>query len=338
MKTAAGSPKTAEGGASLIETLVGLGLTVAVSAFALSLFTFHQRLARAQLDDSFLQQAQRTAHRELRRALRGAGRGGIARPLPGRELRPELAAFVEKDVTSGHPVGALTAAEGTDVLVVRGVMNGPIYWVGDSDFDPASGRGWVEVGAETAGGVRQSLSALQDAGEAGDDALLLVGPAGATHAVAPITDVEANGRGPGRVLKVHFHGDPSRGPIAAAYAGLSGGGVWPAHRTVAVDRVGVLEEWRFYIRPGDPGSGRRPQLAKARFYPGTGIAWRRRNSSLLQPIADDVVDLDVTIVRTGDGRGFTANLVSTARAGEPAAAALRVERTASAAVRLRNLR
>ncbi len=338
MKTAAGFPKTAEGGASLIETLVAFGLTVAVSAFALSLFTLHQRLARAQLDDSFLQQAQRTAHRELRRTLRGAGRGGIARPLPGQEPRPELAAFVEKDVASGHPVGALTAAEGTDILVVRGVVNGPLYWVENRAFDPASGRGWVEVRAETAGGVRQPLAMLQDAGEAGDDALLLVDAAGATHAVAPITDVEARGRGRSRMLKVHFHGVASRGPIAAAYVGMSSGGVWPAGRMVAVDRVGVLEEWRFYIRPGDPGAGRGPQLAKARFYPGTEIAWRRRSSSLLQPIADDIVDLDVTVLRTADGRRFVANLVTTARAGEPASTALRVERSASSVIRLRNLR
>ncbi|MYB19100.1 MAG: hypothetical protein F4Y16_08960 [Holophagales bacterium] len=330
--------RTGESGASLIETLVAFGLTVAVSAFALSLFTFHQRLARAQLDDAFLQQAQRTAHRELRRSLRGAGRGGIARMAQGQAPRPEIAAFVEKDVASGHPVGALTAAEGTDVLVVRGVVNGPLYWVEDSVFDPVSGRGWVEVRAETAGGVSQPLSMLQDAGEAGDDALLLVAAAGATHAVAPITDVEASGRGRSRELKVHFHGDVSRGPIAAAYAGLSSGGVWPADRTVLPDRVGVLEEWRFYIRPADPGSGQGPQLARARFYPGTEIAWRRRNSSLLQPIADDIVDLDVTIVHAADGLPFTANLTSKARAGEPAAAALRVERTASSVVRLRNLR
>lgn len=329
--------KTADSGAGLIETLVAFGLTVAVSAFALSLFTFHQRLARAQLDDSFLQQAQRTAHRELRRALRGAGRGGIARSLPGREFDPELAAFVEKDVAAGHPVGALTAAEGTDVLVVRGVMSGPLYWVRRSAFDPAGGRGWVEVRAETEGGVAQPLSMLQEAGEAGDDALLLVAAAGAAHAVARITDVEASGRGRSRTLKVHFHADASQGPADAAYAGMSSGGVRPAAR-MAADRVGVLEEWRFYVRPGDPESGRGPQLAKARFYPGTEIAWRRRKSSLLQPIADDIVDLDVTIARTADGRRFTANLVTTARAGEPAATALRVERTASSAVRLRNLR
>ncbi|MXW03279.1 MAG: hypothetical protein F4X59_03365 [Holophagales bacterium] len=338
MRTAAGLPKTAEGGASLLETLVAFGLTVAVSAFALSLFTFHQRLARAQLDDAFLQQAQRTAHRELRRSLRGAGRGGIVRRMPGEEPRPELVAFVEKDVAPGHPVGALAAAEGTDVLVVRGVMNGPLYWVEESALDPASGRGWVEVRAETAGGLSQPLSMLQDAGETGDDALLLVAAAGATHAVAPITDIEASGRGRGRMLKVHFHGDPSRGPIAAAYVGMSSGGVWPAGPMMAVDRVGVLEEWRFYVRPGDLGSGRGSQLAKARFYPGTEIAWRRRNSSLSQPIADDIVDLDVTIVRAAGGRRFTAHLATTARAGEPAAAALRVERTASSVVRLRNLR
>ncbi len=329
--------KTGESGASLIETLVAFGLAVAVSTFALVVFTLHQRLARAQLDDSFLQQAQRTAHRELRRTLRGAGRGGIARPPPGQPPRPELAAFVEKNVAQGHPVGVLTAARGTDVLVVRGVVNGPLYWVGDSAFDSAGGRGWVEVRAETAGGVQQPLSALQDAGEAGDDALILVAAAGAPHAVAPITDVEASGRGNGRVLKIHFDGDASRGPVAAAYVGMSSGGVWPAGGLAATVRVGVLEEWRFYIRPSDPASGRGPQLAKARFYPGTEIAWGRRSANLAQPIADDVVDLDVTIDRSADGRGFAATIVSTARVGASIASARRVERTVSSTVRLRNL-
>ena len=337
MRAAASLPKTTEGGASLIETLVAFGLTVAVSAFALSLFGLHQHLARAQLDDSALQQAQQAAHRELRRGLRAAGRGGIARQSPGQEARPELAAFVEKDVAAGHPVGGLTAAEGTDVLVVRGVMNGPLYWVEDVEVDPAAARGWVEVLAETPGGVPQPLAMLQDAGAAGDDALLLVSGVAPVHAVVPITEVAASGRGRRRRLRVHFHADASRGPVAGAYLGMSSGGAWPGGPMRVVERVGVLEEWRFYIRPPDPRSGHGPQLAMARLYPGTGIAWRRRNSNLLQPIADDLIDLDVTVEQTVGGGAFLASVVTTARAGEPAAAALRVERTTSSFVRLRNL-
>ena len=337
MRAAASLPKTTEGGASLIETLVAFGLTVAVSAFALSLFGLHQHLARAQLDDSALQQAQQAAHRELRRGLRAAGRGGIARQSPGQEARPDLAAFVEKDVAAGHPVGGLTAAEGTDVLVVRGVMNGPLYWVEDVDVDPTVARGWVEVLAETPGGVHQPLAMLQDAGAAGDDALLLVSGVAPVHAVVPITEVAASGRGRGRRLRVHFHTDASRGPVAGAYLGMSSGGAWPGGPMRVVERVGVLEEWRFYIRPPDPRSGHGPQLAMARLYPGTGIAWRRRNSNLLQPIADDLIDLDVTVEQTVGGGVFLASVVTTARAGEPAAAALRVERTTSSFVRLRNL-
>lgn len=327
-----------QSGASLIETLVAFGLTVVVSAFALSLFSLHQRLARAQLEDSALQQAQQAAHRDLRRILRVAGRGGLARPPAGGEPRSELVAFVEKDVAAGHPVGAATAAEGTDVLVVRGALNGPLYWVEDYDFDPAAARGWVQVRAEAAGGVAQPLAALEDAGDAGDDALLLISGAAPAHAVAPITEVVASGRGSGRTVRVHFHADASRGPIAAAYLGMSSGGAWPVGRMAPVRRVGVLEEWRFYVRTDPAGSGRGPQLAMARLYPGTGIAWRRRNSNLLQPIADDIVDLDVTLARTGDGRSLEATVVTTARSGEASAGALRVERSASSVVRLRNLR
>lgn len=329
--------KRADAGASLIETLVAFGLTVAVSAFALSLFGLHQHLARAQLDDSALHQAQQAAHRELRRGLRAAGRGGIARQSPGREARPDLAAFVEKDVATGHPVGGLTAAEGTDVLVVRGVMNGPLYWVESYDVDPAAARGWVDVPAETAGGVLQPLAMLEDAGAAGDDALLLVSGVAPVHAVVPITEVAASGRGRSRRLRVHFHADASRGPVAGAYLGMSSGGAWPGSPMRVVERVGVLEEWRFYIRPSDARSGQGPQLAMARLYPGTEVAWRRRNSNLLQPIADELIDLDVTLEQTAEGGAFVASVVTTARAGEPAAAALRVERTTSSFVRLRNL-
>lgn len=330
--------KASDAGASLIETLVAFGLTVAVTAFALFLFGHHQRLARAQLDDSSLQQAQQVGHRELRRALRAAGRGGLARQAPGFPPRPEFAAFAEKDVAAGHPVGGVTAAEGTDVLVVRGVMNGPIYWVSGYEFSPATARGWVEVRAEVADAVSQPLAMLEEAGEAGDDALLLVSGTESVHAVVPVTEVEASGRGGSRVARVHFHADASRGPFAAAYLGMSSGGGWPAGRMDMVERVGVLEEWRFYVRPPDPASGRRAQLAMARLYPGTGVAWRRRSSNLVQPIADDVLDLDVTITESADGGGFTAAVASTAQSGAAAAGALRVERTATSFVRLRNLR
>ena len=328
--------KGPDAGASLIETLVAFGLTVAVSTFALSLFGLHQRLARAQLEDSSLQEAQRAVHRELRRTLRAAGRGGLARAGPGQAPRPELAAFVEKDVAAGHPVGTRTAAEGTDVLVVRGVIDGPLYWVEDYAFDAAGGSGWVDVRAEAAGGLRQSLSALREAADAGDDALLLVA-AGGVHAVVPITGFKARGRGRRRVVRVFFHADASRGPIAAAYLGMSTGGGWPAGGLGAVERIGVLEEWRFYVRPGEPGSGRGTQLAMGRFYPGAGIAWRRRNSNLAQPVADDIVDLEVTLEDAPDGRGVVATVTSTARTGEAAVGALRLERRATSSVRLRNL-
>ena len=327
-----------DSGASLIETLVAFGLTVAVSAAALSLFVLHQRLARAQLEAASLQQAQQAVHREVRRTLRAAGRGGLIHQLPGQAPRPELAVEVEKHVSAGHAVGARTAAEGTDVLVVRGVINGPLYWVDEYRFDPAARRGWVQVRAQTAYGSAQSLEMLQEAGDAGDDALLLVsGDATGVHAVVPIVDVAASGRGRNRTLRVEFHAEASRGPFAAGYLSMSSGGSWPAGYMGRVDRVGVLEEWRFYISPPDPDSLRGSQLAMARLYPGTGIAWRRRSVNLAQVIADDIADLEVAVDEMGEGRGWSITVVSTARVGEPAAAALRVQRTAATVVRMRNL-
>ena len=328
-----------DSGASLIETLVAFGLTVAVSAAALFLFVLHQRLGRAQLEAASLQQSQQAVHRELRRTLRAAGRGGLVHQLPGQAPRPELAVEVEKHVSAGHAVGSRTAAEGTDVLVVRGVINGPLYWVDEYRFDPAAKRGWVQVRARTAYGSAQSLEMLREAGDAGDDALLLVsGDAPGVHAVVPIVDVAASGRGRHRTLRVEFHADASRGPFAAGYLAMSSGGSWPAAYMGMIDRVGVLEEWRFYIRPPVQDSLQGSQLAMARLYPGTGVAWRRRSANLTQVVADNIADLEVAVEEMGDGRGWVVTVVSTALAGEPGAAALRVQQTAATAVRMRNLR
>ena len=326
-------------GASLIETLVAFSLTVAVSAAALFLFVLHQRLARAQLETASLLQAQQAAHLELRRALRAAGRGGLVHQLPGQAPRPELAVEVEKHVPAGHAVGSRTAAEGTDVLVIRGVINGPLYWVDEYGFDAATRSGWVVVRAQTPYGTAQALEMLQAAGDAGDDALLLVsGDASGVHAVVPIVDVAASGRGRHRSLRVAFHADVSRGPLAACFLAMSSGGSWPAAYMSRVDRVGVLEEWRFYIRPPDPESLRGPQLAMARLYPGTAVAWRRRSANLTQVIADGVADLEVTVRETGEDGGPSVTVTSTARIGEPVAAALRAEQSAATVVRPRNLR
>lgn len=326
-------------GASLIETLVAFSLTVAVSAAALFLFVLHQRLARAQLDTASLLQAQQAAHLELRRALRAAGRGGLVHQLPGQTPRPEVALEVQKQVRSGHAVGSRTAAEGTDVLVIRGVINGPLYWVDEYGFDPASRRGWVVVYARTPYGSSQSLQMLREAGEAGDDALLLVsGDTPGVHAVVPIVDVAASGRGRQRRLRVEFHADASRGPLTADFLSMSSGGSWPVGHMSRVDRVGVLEEWRFYIRPPDPESLRGSQLAMARLYPGSAVAWRRRSANLTQVIADGISDLEVTVQDKGEDGERSVTVTSTARIGEPAAGALRVEQSAASVIRMRNLR
>ncbi|MCY3965543.1 MAG: hypothetical protein OXG83_10935 [Acidobacteria bacterium] len=325
-------------GASLIETLVAFSLTVAVSVAALFLFVLHQRLARAQLETASLLQAQQAAHVELRRSLRAAGRGGLVHQLPGQAPRPELAVDVEKQVRAGHAVGSTTAAEGTDVLVIRGVINGPLYWVDEYGFDPVARSGWVVVGAQTPYGTAQSLEMLRAAGDAGDDALLLVsGDATGVHAVVPIVDVAGSGRGRGRRLRVEFQADASRGSLAAGFLSMSSGGSWPAGYMSSVDRVGVLEEWRFYVRPQDPQSRRGPQLAMARLYPGSAVAWRHRSANLTQVVADGITDLEVTVREKGEDGGPSVTVTTTARIGEPAAAALRAERSAASVVRLRDL-
>ena len=71
--------------------------------------------------------------------------------------------------------------------------------------------------------------------------------------------------------------------------------------------VGILEEYRFYVReahaaPGDESSMPRPQLSVARFVPGTDRLWGGTGATVAVDIADRVTDLQVSLFEEPDGQ------------------------------------
>ena len=77
--------------------------------------------------------------------------------------------------------------------------------------------------------------------------------------------------------------------------------------------LGVLEEYRFYVRaetaetgtPGDPAAELVPRLSRARVFPGTEVAYDGVNN-LRADLADHVWDLQVALAFDLDGNGAIA--------------------------------
>lgn len=77
---------------------------------------------------------------------------------------------------------------------------------------------------------------------------------------------------------------------------------------IRVATVGVLEEYRYYVRQefevaGQATSEAAPRLSRARFYPNTEEAYADDDQNLRQDIADDVIDLQVALGIDKDGNG-----------------------------------
>jgi hypothetical protein len=113
------------------------------------------------------------------------------------------------------------------------------------------------------------------------EALLLVSAGSdAVQAVVELVSVVDNGDGS---FIVNFQ-------ISDAYRSLSPGGEFSsALRTVAM--VGILEEYRYYVRDEAPAS----RLSRARFYPGTNNPYAGAPANLAVDVADNILDLQVAL-------------------------------------------
>lgn len=294
-------------GFTLIEALIALLLALTLAALLAALIDSQNRLVRRQTQAADLQQSVRILGSELARMARMAGRGGLPAPI---------AVETRNNVAKGTRIGGANTSEvrsDSDVLVVRGVFAGPLAVLASAvEREP----GTYELELRTPGplGREQDLGAFEELAEEGSGEALIL----STHTPAGIAIVELGG--------VDMEPASAGGPVAAviltvrnlgsdladAYRGLAGSVGEELDPTLAA-RVGVLEEYRFFVRVApDPFGGEdRTRLARARFYPGT-----ERVHPTSPGAADDLVDhaLDLQVALgfdlDRDGHVFEGELAS----------------------------
>ena len=237
--------------------------------------------------------------------------------------------------------------EGTDVLTVRGALNNPVYIVDRDENTAGAPRGFVMNGDETSGsveicyqvevGLSQDLSSLVeliDSSQPGysfrPESLIMVssfddrvysvvelapGSLLTATKTCPLVDGDGDGSINDTGVTLNFISDG--GTNTPSYNGLSPGGDDTAsvknrmRQFVAegVSYVGVLEEYRYYVRDDadSPTTTHeiRPVLTRSRFYPNTDSPYPDSSDfeSLKVDIAENVFDLQIAIGFDTDGDG-----------------------------------
>lgn len=293
----------AQAGFTLIEILVSLVVMVVVLVGLLALLEFNSRVAKAQINVADMQQSLRVVQADMVRMARMAGRGGLPprRPAgatyPGMPLPAGPAVEVQNNVPAGTMIGGdpqASVVPSTDVLTVRGVLTTPFYQVNASSDGsiPSTGNGNITVRATSPTGVTQNLQPLIDAINSGQpEGILLVSAADdAIHAVVELTGGTVSSD------NVVLNLTTTNGEHTSEYLQLSPDGAYPAALTSVV-ALGILEEYQYYVRDGDPA----PRLSRARLYPRTGAAYAGAASNLRADVADNILDLQVALGIDRDG-------------------------------------
>lgn len=302
-------------GYSLVELIIGLTVAIIVLLVLFQTFQRNTQLARTQIDVADMQQAQRVVQQEMSRMIRMTGRGGLqhmvdrgngTRFLPALTVRDNVPANQRIAIGNGS---APLVAEGTDVLTIRGVFNSPVYQLNFADpgtlvLKDASGGVVTDTGLATQGtltvtdpsptGVQQNLQPLIDAID--DDAhepIVLVSPIDET--IYGVAEITRGSDGPGIVtIDFAITGGTHTDAYRTLYnSGLGSDPVFPTSLTNAA-YVGIVEEYRFYVREPDPNTIQAPALSIARMLPGTEIA-HLDDSNLQLDLADNVLDLQIAL-------------------------------------------
>lgn len=292
------APGSPEAGFTLLEAVVSLAVMTVVLVGLLSLLQLNSRVAKAQVNVAEMQQSLRVAQSDIVRQVRMAGRGGLpsyrdaAGVYPGMLLPQGLAISVDNGVAVGTTIGGDANAAvlpDTDVLTLRGVFSTTFYQVNPTSDGvvPNTGNGFVIVRDRSPTGVPQDLGALRQALTDGrPEALLLVSTLDdGIQAVVQLTGGQTVDGD--TAVRLNFTTGGTNGP---AYLNLSPGGVYPPQLT-AVAAVGILEEYRYYVRDQPPA----PRLSRARLYPGTQTAYAGQAANLVADIADNVLDLQIAL-------------------------------------------
>lgn len=297
-----------ERGFTVAEMAVSLLVTIVLILGVLALFDFSNRLSRVQTNVADMQQSLRVSLQDTVRMVRMAGRGG----LPLGSVPTGIAMTVRDNVPANTRIaGGATplVVTGTDVITVRGVFRNPIWQINSANpasfgLSPAVGapvRGAVQIATTTPTGIPQDLSALRTLvlnPVRVPEALVLVSPRDASvYAVVELDAANSSVANP-NLYTIAF--TITGGANTAQYLPLSNGGGWPAGLT-NVAFVGILEEYRYYVRDEPAG----PRLARAQAFPGTQLPWRTDNdlagtpndahASWSQDIADNILDLQIAL-------------------------------------------
>jgi len=306
MKPTAGLSRPAEAGYSLLEMIIALALSIAILLGVLALFDVNNRIARGQVNVADMQQSLRVAQASMIRNVRMAGRGGLPAfrakngSYDGMLLPEGVALAVTNDVPAdtklADDANSLVEA-GTDILTVRGVLSSPLYQLdpaggGKIDGAAAAGGGELVISSLSPTGIPQELDDLAEAVKSGrPEALLLIGATSdQIQAVVQLTG------GSVTETQATLRFRTADATLSDQYQALSPDGGFPVTlKTVAA--VGILEEYRYYVRDVDPA----PRLSRARFYPGTEVPYGGDLSNLHVDIADNVLDLQVALGVDLDG-------------------------------------
>jgi type II secretory pathway pseudopilin PulG len=325
-----------QAGFTLVELLVALAVTVVVVLGILLLFDFNNKLTRVQTNLADMQQSERIAQYDMVRLARMAGRGGL--PVTA---GPALPAGSGINVLNNAPANTYLVTgdtsspkvlAGTDVLTLRGAFSTPIYEVpfadpttfkltGPGTPTPATATGGtVEICNQSPAGVTQDLTGLTalidlaTGGKVRKEALILVSPIDdgiyAVVQLDPSTSTKTAVSCASGGVTLAFNcsaADPLVAQYRLLYPAPAGGNLNSSLTNVAF--VGLLEEYRFYVREdhaiaGTDTSTLTPVLSRARFYPGTNQVYADDTSNLRQDIADGIVDLQIAfgIDANGDGQ------------------------------------
>lgn len=302
-----------QAGFTLIELTVSLIVIVEVLLAVLMLFDFSNKLSHAQSNIADMQQSLRIAQNEMNSLVRTAGRGGLTffNTAAGGAL------WVRDNVASGARIGDASSpliVTGTDVLTVRGVFSSPMYQVNyldtsslvyytDASYttvttDPnAALRGKLKIMAQTSPDG-QTLQTLADIVAkmvvSGKNEAMIIESANNpdVHAVVELLPGDSSVNvATQAVLAFQVRGTAT----VTSYAALIPGGGFPSTMK-SVSEVGILEEYRFYIRQNFASTtDLASKLAKARFMPGTNTAWGGDTANLQLDLADDILDLQVAL-------------------------------------------
>jgi Tfp pilus assembly protein PilW len=342
-----------QAGFTLIEMTVSLIVIVEVLLAVLMLFDFSNKLSHAQSNIADMQQSLRIAQNEMNATIRMAGRGGLTffNTAPGGAIW--MQDHVGQD-NAGVAVGAAPrvgdassplVVPGTDVLTVRGAFAAPMYQVNSLDttslvYRDASGTVTTDPNAAYTGTLKilaqtapdgQSLQTLANIVASGIHEAMIIESANNpdVHAVVELLPQDAltSVTAAQAVLAFRVRGTPS--DLVTSYAKLISTGLFPSTMKT-VSEVGILEEYRFYIRQSYANStDLASKLTKARFMPGTNIAWGPgpdNSANLSIDLADDILDLQVAlaldttnhVARTSLPTGVSDNCTLGSIAADPA--------------------